>query len=241
MRGEPPVFEVELPNATAYFSTRQGGVGQPPYDSLNLGILTGDEREAVVENRRRLAGRVGVPPERVAMGWQVHGAELAEWEEPIASRFAEPDADLRKVDGHLTEETGAALLVLAADCLPIAIANDAQAAMLHCGWRGLAGGIVERALRWFTSGPPVAAIGPCIGQCCYEVGPEVLDAFDPKFARGRMLDLRAAAVDKLIRSYTMWVEHVDLCTACHPDFFFSHRRDGPETGRQAGLVVRHEP
>jgi YfiH family protein len=204
---------------------------------LNIGILTGDERGSVVENRRRLAGRVGVAPDRVAMGWQVHGAELLEWEEPIASRFADPDADLAKVDGHLTYATGAALLVLAADCLPIAISNDDGAAMLHCGWRGLAAGIVERAVRWFSD-PPGAAIGPCIGPCCYEVGPEVLGAFDAEFVDGRMLDLRAAATDKLVKAGVERVDHVDLCTSCSPDLFFSHRRDGPETGRQAGVVVR---
>jgi polyphenol oxidase len=237
MRGEPPAFEVELPGARALFSTRQGGISVAPYDSLNLGILTGDARDSVVENRRRLAGRVGVAPERVAMGWQVHGAELLEWEEPIASRFADPDADLAKVDGHLTCATGAALLVLAADCLPIAISNDDQAAMLHCGWRGLAAGIVERAVRWFSD-PPAAAIGPCIGPCCYEVGEEVLAAFDGDLADGRMLDLRAAATRKLERAGVTRVEQVDLCTSCNPDLFFSHRRDGPETGRQAGAVVR---
>jgi YfiH family protein len=237
MRGEPPAFEIELPGARVYFSTRQGGVSEAPYDTLNLGILTGDEREAVVENRRRLADRVGVSPERVAMGWQVHGADVREWQEPVESRFVDPDADLAHVDGHRTHEEDLALLVLAADCLPIAVSNENQAAMLHCGWRGLAAGIVERAVREFDD-PPVAAIGPCIGPCCYEVGPEVLQHFDDDLADGRMLDLRAAATRKLEAAGVMWVEHVDLCTSCNPDLFFSHRRDGPETGRQAGVVVR---
>ena len=102
MRGEPPAFEVELPGARVVFSTRQGGVSAAPYDTLNLGILTGDQREAVSQNRIRLADRVGVPPECVAMGWQVHGADLLEWDEPPASRFAEADGDLARVDGHVT-------------------------------------------------------------------------------------------------------------------------------------------
>jgi purine-nucleoside/S-methyl-5'-thioadenosine phosphorylase / adenosine deaminase len=214
-------------------------VSDAPYDTLNIGILTGDSRDAVVENRRRLAARVGVAPERVAMGWQVHGADLLEWEEPIASRFAEPDADLRKVDGHLTEATGAALLVLVADCLPVALAGAERAAMLHCGWRGLAAGIVERAIERFDS-PPAAAIGPGIGPCCYEVGEEVLAAFADLegVADGRMLDLRAVATRRLERAGVKQIEHVDRCTHCEPDLFFSHRRDGPETGRQAGVVVR---
>jgi YfiH family protein len=213
-------------------------VSEAPYDTLNLGILTGDERESVVENRRRLARHLAVTPDRVAMGWQVHGADVKEWTEPVASRFADPDADLARVDGHVTMAEGLALLVLVADCLPVAISNENTAAMLHCGWRGLAGGIVERALRQFDD-PPVAAIGPGIGRCCYEVGPEVLEHFDADLASGRMLDLRAAATRRLERAGVMWVEHVDLCTSCNPELFFSHRRDGPETGRQAGVVVRH--
>jgi purine-nucleoside/S-methyl-5'-thioadenosine phosphorylase / adenosine deaminase len=233
-------FDVALPGARVVFSTRHGGVSDPPYDTLNLGILTGDDRESVVENRRRLAERVGVPPERVAMGWQVHGAEVREWTEPVASRFADPDADLERVDGHVTTAEGLALLVLVADCLPVAISNGNTAAMLHCGWRGLAGGIVETAVRGRFDDPPVAAIGPGIGPCCYEVGPEVLEHFDADLADGRMLDLRAAATRRLERAGVMWVEHVDLCTSCNPDLFFSHRRDGPETGRQAGVVVREE-
>jgi hypothetical protein len=111
--------------------------------------------------------------------------------------------------------------------------------MLHCGWRGLAAGIVERAVERFDS-PPAAAIGPGIGRCCYEVGAEVLEAFADLegVADGRMLDLRAVAARKLERAGVEDVQHVDLCTSCHPESFFSHRRDGAETGRQAGVVVR---
>ena len=232
-------FEIELPGARAYFSTRQGGVSEGPYESLNLGILTGDERDAVVENRRRLADHLRVASDRVAMGWQVHGADVREWTEPVASRFADPDADLAKVDGHMTTAGGLALLVLVADCLPVALSDGERVAMLHCGWRGLAAGILERALESFDS-PPAAAIGPGIGRCCYEVGEEVLAAFGSLegVADGRMLDLRAVVARKLEAAGLEHLEHVDMCTSCNPELFFSHRRDGPETGRQAGVVVR---
>jgi YfiH family protein len=233
------VFELELPGARALFSTRQGGVSEPPYDTLNLGILTDDARDRVAENRRRLAERIGVAPERVAMGWQVHGAELQDWPEAPASRFADPHADLCKVDGHVTDLDGVALLVLAADCLPVALAGGGRVAMVHCGWRGLAAGIVERAATRFGE-RPAAAIGPGIGRCCYEVGEEVLGAFADLdgVADGRMLDLRAVARAKLHAAGVDAIEEIDLCTSCDPDTFFSHRRDGPETGRQAGVVVR---
>jgi purine-nucleoside/S-methyl-5'-thioadenosine phosphorylase / adenosine deaminase len=231
--GDPPAFEVELPGARAVFSTRLGGVSEAPYDSLNIGILTDDDRERVRENRELLAGRVGVDPDAVAMGWQVHGPDLHVWRERPRSRFADPDADLHKVDGHVTDLEGVALLVLAADCLPIALAGEGRVAMVHAGWRGLAAGVVEHALAHFPS-PPNAALGPCIGACCYEVGPEVLEAFG---APGPTVDLRAIAAEKLERAGAE-VQHVDLCTSCNPDLFFSHRRDGERTGRQAGVVVR---
>jgi YfiH family protein len=224
------VIEVELPRARAAFSTRRGGVSEGPYESLNLGILTDDDPEHVEENRRRVLAQAGV--ERFAMGHQVHGAELAEWQGPSSQ-------PLERVDAHTTTVPGLGLLVLVADCLPLALAGPGRAAMVHCGWRGLASGIVEGALERFDE-PPAAALGPCIGRCCYEVGQEVLDAFADLdgVADGRMLDLRAAAEAKLRARGVERVEHVDLCTSCNPDLFFSHRRDRGVTGRQCGIVVR---
>ena len=141
-------FELALPGARAVFSTRRGGVSQGPYESLNLGILTDDDPERVAENRRRVARTARVAPERVAMGWQVHRTDLLEWDAPPSDRaYAEPGGKvLPRVDGHLTVEHNLALLVLVADCLPVALVSPTRVAMLHCGWRGLAGGILERAV-----------------------------------------------------------------------------------------------
>jgi YfiH family protein len=235
---------VRLPNATVTFTTRQGGVSEGPYESLNLGILTDDDPANVTENRRRAASEAGVEPERMAMGWQVHGTELREWTGPPPDRaYAEPgDKDLERVDGHLTREPSIGLLVLVADCFPVALSDGEQAAMLHCGWRPLAGGIVESALARFDS-VPSAAVGPGIGGCCYEVGEEVLEAFSgiEGVASGRMLDLRAVIAAKLAAAGVTDVQHVDRCTSCEPELYFSHRRDGGVTGRQAGIVVRDGP
>ena len=226
----PPAFEVALPGARAVFSTRQGGVSRGPYESLNLGILTDDDRELVDENRRRVLARAGV--ERAAFGHQVHGTVVVDCSGPSSSPLLEADA-------HVTSAEDLALLVLVADCLPVALAGGERVAMIHCGWRGLAGGIVERALQAFGE-PPAAALGPCIGRCCYEVGPEVLDAFAgiEGVAEGRMLDLRAVAEAKLRAAGVERIEHVDVCTSCNPELLFSHRRDGGVTGRQCGIVVR---
>jgi polyphenol oxidase len=231
--------ELSLPGARAIFSTRLGGVSEGPYESLNLGILTDDDLDLVTENRRRLAAATGLDPDRVAMGWQVHGTDLREWDAaPSPSAFAEPGTELDRVDGHLTGQHGLALIVLVADCFPVALAGDGRVAILHCGWRGLAGGIVEKSLERFDE-PPAAAVGPGIGPCCYEVGPEVLAAFDgiEGAANGRMLDLRAVIAHRLAKGGVERVEHLDRCTSCRPELYFSHRRDGGVTGRQAGLVV----
>ena len=212
------------------FSTRRGGVSEGPYESLNLGILTDDERERVERNRDLLADLAGIGTRAIAMGWQVHGTDVKEWDAP-------PDGDLEKVDGHVTARDDLALLVLVADCLPVALAGGGQVAMVHCGWRGLAGGVLANAVAGFDE-PPTAAVGPGIGSCCYEVGDEVRREFDARFVTGSMLDLRAVADDRLRAAGVEQIEHVDLCTSCREDLFFSHRRDGGVTGRQGGLVWR---
>jgi YfiH family protein len=236
------VIPVSLPGGDVVFSTREGGVSEGPYASLNLGILTDDDQTRVAENRARLAQAAGLSPEAVAMGWQVHGTDVLEWEgPPSGGGFASPGAELEKVDGHATSAFDVALLVLVADCLPVALASRDRVAMLHCGWRGLAGGIVERALEGFGTDASVsAAIGPGIGPCHYEVGPEVLEAFADLegVADGRMLDLKAVARAKLRAGGVTEVRDVDRCTYCEPEVFFSHRRDNGVTGRQGGMVWR---
>jgi polyphenol oxidase len=229
---------VELGGARAFFSTRLGGVSDGAYESLNLGILTDDEPDRVTENRRRVAEAAGLRPEAVAMGWQVHGTEIKLWDDP-GRGFAAPGEELPRVDGHLTDRERLGLLVLVADCFPVALAGEGRVAMLHCGWRGLAGGIVRRALQRFDE-PPGAAVGPGIGPCCYEVGDEVRAEFAhvEGAARGRMLDLRAIVEHDLREGGVTRVEHLDRCTSCREDLYFSHRRDRGVTGRQSGLVVR---
>ncbi len=232
------MIRADLPVARVLFSTREGGVSEGPYESLNLGILTEDEPDRVRENRAILARGAGLDPGRVAMGWQVHGTELREWYAPPENGgFAAPGAELPHVDGHVTSRPGLGLLVLVADCLPVALAGGGRLAMVHCGWRGLASGILERALAEFEE-PPAAAVGPGIGPCCYEVGEEVAAAFAGLggVVHGRMLDLRGVVRRKLEAGGVREIESVDLCTSCRGDLFFSHRRDDGVTGRQAGLA-----
>jgi YfiH family protein len=232
------VIRVELPGGVAAFSTRHGGVSEGPYESLNLGILTDDDQDRVARNRDIAAAELGLDPQRIAMGWQVHGADIREWDAPPEDGgYASPGAELDRVDAHATGVPGVGLLVLVADCLPVALIAPGRAAMLHCGWRPLAAGIVEKALASFDE-PPAAAIGPGIGRCCYEVGEEVLAEFADLdgVADGRMLDLRAVVRRKLEAAGVSTIEDVDMCTSCRPDLFFSHRRDKGVTGRQGGFA-----
>lgn len=221
-------LEADLGGARAAFSTRLGGVSEPPFDALNLGILTDDEPAAVVENRRRLATALGLDPEQVVFALQVHGTRLI---------HHPSDEQLPEADGHVVREAGPAPMVLAADCLPIALHGPGGLAMVHAGWRGLAGGIVGAATE--AVGATSAAIGPGIGPCCYEVGDEVLEAFADLgggIAEGRMLDLPEAARRRLAEAGVERIESACLCTSCERDLFFSHRRDHGSTGRQAGIA-----
>nr|MDQ3572886.1 polyphenol oxidase family protein [Actinomycetota bacterium] len=130
-------------------------------------------------------------------------------------------------------------LVVVADCLPEALSGPEGVAMLHCGWRGLAAGIIDRGVR--QTGATAAAIGPGIGRCCFEVGPEVLEPFaslGPGVAEGRMLDLPEVAERQLRAAGVEAIERSELCTSCNPKLFFSHRRDRGITGRQAGIAWR---
>ena len=229
-------LEAELPGAVAAFSTRIGGVSEPPFDTLNLGRLTGDP--GVRENRHRLAAALGVDPHRVLIGRQVHAAYVRRHDGPTEpNAYAEPEPGLPDADGHATDRPGLAPLVFVADCLPVALAGERGVAMIHCGWRGMAAEIIERGVE--QVGAMAAAVGPSIGPCCYEVGDEVLDAFaglGDGIAEGRMLDLRGVASRLLAEAGVEQVEISELCTSCHPELFFSHRRDRGRTGRQAGLV-----
>jgi len=201
-------LQAELPGATAIFSTRSAG--------------------SVKADPRPLAAALGLEPERIAHARQVHGAALV----------LEPDpGEQPEADGHVLTEPGLAGMVFVADCLPVAVAGPGGVAILHCGWRGLAAGIVAQGVE--AVGATHAAIGPGIGPCCYEVGSEVLESFaglGDGVAEGKMLDLPEVARRRLREAGVERVESAGLCTRCEPELFFSHRREAAEAGRQAGLA-----
>ncbi|MFL5920512.1 MAG: polyphenol oxidase family protein [Gaiellaceae bacterium] len=218
------------------FSTREGGVSEGPFASLNLGRATPDEPERVDENRRRLCSEVGADPDALTLNYQHHSADVLQ---------ARAGARGDRADGLWTDERGLPLLALAADCLPIALArangSKPAVAVLHAGWRGLLGGIVSNGVAALGGGPVSAAIGPGIGPCCYDVGEEVAAPFRRAFGldvvREGKLDLWSAAERALRAAGCARVDRADVCTACNPERFFSHRRDDGVTGRQGVIAL----
>jgi hypothetical protein len=211
------------------FSTRVGGVSEGPFESLNLGLLTNDDAANVEENRRRLCDALDVDVAALAMNRQVHAATV---------NRAEAGERGRPGDGLWSDEPRVPMLKVTADCLPIALGrlNGRPAlALLHAGRLGVLEGILEAGAATL-GGRLAAVIGPGIGPCCYEVGPEIADAYRARFGGGVLsgsnLDLWSASERVLREAGVESVERLDVCTACNPDRFFSHRRDGGVTGRQ---------
>ena len=223
------------------FSTREGGVSEGAFSSLNLGILTDDDPARVVENRALLCDAVDADADGATMAWQRHGAVVTRAE---PRGIVTPGTVYDHCDGLWSDVPGRAMLLLTADCMPVALARGEGAppgvAILHAGWRGVLAGILHSGVRALGGGPLAAAIGPSIGPCCYEVGDEVAspfrEAFGDDVVREGKLDLWTAAERALRAAGVERVDRYDLCTSCEPERFFSHRRDHGHTGRQ-GVIA----
>lgn len=229
------------------FPERHGGVSTGPRASLNLGFRWGDEREHVEENRRRVAAYVGYAPEQLQVTKHVHGTSV--W------RVGEPQPDPPEFDGLVTAEVGPVLGAFAADCIPILFCDpDARViGACHAGWRGTVAGVARNVVgRMAELGARPAAIrvalGPSIGPCCFEVGPEVVAAFRAAFGdlagmvvRGPAkdhIDLRVAS-RAVLAGAGVTADHIDAappCTRCNPERFFSYRRDGQAGGVHMGFI-----
>jgi YfiH family protein len=222
------------------FSSRRGGTSAAPFESLNLGRSTSDLPEHVTENRARLLGSLGVPPDSLATAGQVHGARVVE----VLAPGHQPECD-----ALLTTVTGLALAVTTADCMALLFTAPGAVAAAHAGWRGAGAGMPQAALAALRArtgcGPSdiTVHIGPCIRGCCYEVGDEVASRFPDAALRrvaGRArLDLPTAATISLREAGVPAhaIHDTGACTACEPHWYFSHRRDAGATGRQWGVAV----
>lgn len=237
------------------FTTRHEGVSRHPYNSLNLGTTTLDAVHNVQGNRSLLARAFGSRPERLVTVSQVHGTDLL-----VIDQQNDDFAHFQKLecDGIVTNQPGVMIGVTVADCVPVLLLDPEKraAAALHAGWKGTANGIVRRGVaalvEQFGSRPGdiLAAVGPSIGPCCYEVDGPVMEAFRKGghgwdlFARATgadswRLDLSAANRQQLLAA-GIRDENIELsgrCVSCEPDLFFSYRRDKGDTGRQMGFIM----
>ena len=234
------------------FSTRLGGVSTGVLESLNLSVRRGDTPENVRENWRRLGAAAGLDLTRAVYAQQVHSAEVriahaADAQPPeLEPRFA--------CDGFVTNEPGVPLAVFMADCLP-ALLHDPAAGVIgavHCGWRGSVADILGAAVAQMCAlgAHPAdirAAIGPGIGACCFEVGPEVvallhapLGALARPRADGKaLLDLKGVNARRLVQLGVPagQITVSDACTMCRPDVFWSHRATDGRRGVQAAVIT----
>ncbi len=227
-------FEL-LGGARALFTTRAHG---------NLSSAGGEDAEHAEGARERLRDQLGVGS--LARCRQVHGITVrrvqagtrARADAPGTGIAAEVSSDT-EADGQATAVRGVGALVLTADCLPVALGASGAVAIVHAGWRGLAGGVLEQGVRAVHDlggpGEMVAIVGPGAGVCCYEVGEEVHGAFGGAHRDGRRIDLKAIARERLLDAGVSEVRILSPCTICD-ERFFSYRREGARAGRQGAVA-----
>jgi YfiH family protein len=238
------------PGLTHAIFSRKGGVSVPPFESLNLSLSVGDRPAAVQENLERICRVVGINPQDTASCHLVHGADIL----TVTHQNKRPV--MGYADGLITRESDIFLFMRFADCTPLIFFDPNQQAIgvSHAGWRGtmqdVAGATVRAMVSEFgcLTGDILAAIGPSIGPCCYEVGPEVINAAstvldDPGTLLKRNgkdghahFDLWEANRRQLAAAGITSVIGMNLCTACHTDDFFSHRAENGKTGR-FGMII----
>lgn len=231
--------------------TRQGGVSRQAFGSLNLSTSVGDNPQAVQSNYHRACQAVGVSPEQTVSCHLVHGADV------LTIDKAEQRQIAGRADGLITNRPNVYLFMRFGDCTPLLFFDPIEngVGLTHAGWRGTmqnaAGSTVNAMVEQFGCKPHniIAVIGPAIGVCCYEVGPDVVAAAATAFPRPESLfsrqngsttpvhfDLWAANEQQLLAAGVKQIIHSNICTACRTDEFFSHRAEKGQTGR-FGVII----
>lgn len=234
----------------AAFTNRTGGVSDGSYASLNLSFFSGDDPTAVRRNRARALAAVGASTDAWTSGRQVHGTRIEAVTGADRGRGAfDPATALQGVDGTWTDQPGVALAVLAADCVPVLLADAARRriAVVHAGWRGMVGGVLANGVRALAEAGShreslAAFVGPAIGPCCYEVGDDVASAARASLGDDALvrhgdrtfMDLWSSARRALSAAGVREIWLAAICTRSEPHRFFSHRAGA--TARQ-GLVA----
>lgn len=229
--------------------TRIGGTSRGVFQSLNVGHHIGDDDQAVEANHKLIFQTLGIQAQRVVTARQVHGAQVA------IIGTAQWGTIVPETDSLISAERGTALLLRFADCVPLMLYDPVRHAfaLVHVGWRGLLASVVPHTLstlqRAFGCNPHdiFAGIGPAIGPCCYEVGPDVVAQVKQTFGEGNNLlqrqpsgathfDLPGAVRHQLQEHGVKQIEDSGLCTSCHTDEFFSYRAEHGHTGRFAAVL-----
>ena len=231
--------------------TRQGGSSQAPYHSLNLGSTVGDNPAAVKNNFQQICQAVGILPEQTVSCRQVHGTRILTINKNNRQQI------MAQADGLITGEPNIYLLLRFADCTPLIFYDPIgnTVGLTHAGWRGTmqnaAGATVTAMINQLGCRPEniMAVIGPSIGPCCYEVGPDVISASRESFTNSTGLligrngnnnhahfDMWEANRRQLAASNVGQIIQAQICTACHTDEFFSHRAEKGRTGRFGVMI-----
>ena len=236
-----PLFSKQQ-NLLQAFSTRLGGFSQAPYDSLNLGMHSGDDRKTVAQNRDLFFDRLKVPREGLVFLEQVHSANVQLIKNP---------GIVPACDALITSEKNLFLTIQTADCFPVFLFDPQTEAVgiVHSGWRGTAANIVQKTISLMEdrlncrAENMIAGIGPGVQQSCYQVDTETASHFDAKYllADGPghfKLDVQGTIVEQLLAS---GIERENMeadktCTHCATGHYYSYRRDGKNSGRMMGVL-----
>lgn len=242
---------------THCFTTRHGGVSTGECASLNLGLNRNDRRENVLENFNRICGALDIDSRNLVLTSQVHDNKVMTVDEGDRGKGLHKESDIKNCDGLLTNRRQVALAAFFADCVPVFLFDREKhvIGVVHSGWRGTVKEIAAEAVRKmgeaYGSKPAdiMAAIGPSIGKCCFEVGNEVYSEFINKFgwsgefcekgpADKWYIDL-AGIIKRMLTDCGLKEESVcvaNICTKCRRDVFFSHRGDKGRTGNLAAII-----
>jgi len=244
-----------------FVSTRSGGFSNSPYDSLNLGLHVGDDPDKVLKNRNKLAEAIGIPLDQFTFAKQIHSGTVTAISEAMKGRGSTNQEEaVKATDAMVTDVPGICLTILVADCVPMLFFDPARKVIgaAHAGWRGTVQSIALHTVRAmeeaFGCSPHdiLVGMGPSIGPCCYEVGPQVIEEIKAVFSCHQeyirreskdgkgYLDLQKANRDQLVRAgiRSENIETINQCTCHNSRVFFSYRQQHGQTGRfGAGICM----
>lgn len=239
------------------FSTRLGGVSSGDLGSLNLGVKKKDTRENILNNYKIFTNSLGINIENLVLTHQVHKDNILEVGEEDRGKGLIKETDIKDTDGFITNKKSVALVTFYADCVPLFFLDPVNEAigLTHAGWKGTVSRIGEKTLKkmieTYGTDPEevLIAIGPSIGECCFEVGEEVIKEVEENFNDPKkyfykkdngkfMLDLWMINKDQFLEMGVL-EENItvsNICTKCNKDIFFSHRGDKGKTGSLAAIM-----